>query len=564
MKYLLLSLLLIACLNDKKIDSPYSTGIYSQYAVVSPDILASKIAADILKEGGNSFDAAIALQFALAVIHPQAGDLGGGGFMVYHLANGKVSSLDFREQAPLASTPKMYLDKKGNVIKGLSTYSALAVGVPGLVDGMVKLHKKYATMPWKKLIQYSIDLAEKGYRINKNIAALYNKYQKDFIKITHSKHPYIKNTPWKAGDKVLRLKLAKTLNEIRDFGRKGFYEGSVAKAIVEEMKARNGIISYQDLKSYRSYWRDIIKANYKDYSVYSMAPPSSGGIVIAQVLAAIEPYNIGKYKFQSTKSIQYLVEAMRRSFADRAYFLGDSDFVKIPQNKLLSKEYIKQRMSDINLKQATKSSAISHGKLPLKVYEESFETAHYSIVDSYGNAVSTTFTLNSNFGSKIYVEKAGFFLNNEMDDFSSKPLTANQYGLIGSRANEIRPKKRMLSSMSPTIVKKNNKLFMVLGAPGGPTIISNVLQTFLNVVEYGMTMQQAVDAPRFHHQYLPDVIMHEPKAISTDVRKNLVKLGYKFKNFNRRVGENNAIHIKGGKLEVGVDSRGKANGAAGL
>ena len=545
--------------------APQKPATFKHAIAVTPHIQASNIAKEIMKGGGNVFDATVAAGFALAVIHPQACDLGGGGFAVYRLADGTLGSLDFREKAPQKAHAGMFLDENRNVIKGLSTQGGLAVGVPGMVDGMIKLNHKLGKIPLRLLMQPAITLARQGFAISAPMAKLLNRFQKAFKKANKESNPFIKDTKWQQGDVIVRPNLARTLQRIADLGRAGFYSGKTARSLVSSITKHKGIINYQDLIKYKSVWRNPIVSEYKDYQLISMSLPSSGGICLTQILKAAEPYDLKTYGFQSSHSIALLTEAMRRSFADRTQFLGDSDFVKIPLSTLLSPQYIQKRMADFSFTNATKSSQISHGKIDKALFEESFETAHYSIVDQKGNAVSITVTLNSNFGSKIYVEKAGIFLNNEMDDFSKKTKTPNQFGLFGTTANEVRPGKRMLSSMTPTIITKNDKLFMLLGSPGGPTIITNVAQTFLNVAEYGMNIQQAVDAPRFHHQYLPDVIKHEPNAISANVRKRLKKLGYKLQSFNRRIGQTNAIMVTKQGLQAGVDSRGeKENGADGF
>ncbi|MBE0651333.1 MAG: gamma-glutamyltransferase [Bacteroidales bacterium] len=515
---------------------------------------ASKIGIKILKEGGNAFDAMIATSFALAVSYPFAGNIAGGGFMVYQTRDGKTGTLDFREKAPLAASRNMYLDSHGNVIKGASTLGGLSVGVPGTIDGLFQVYKKFGTLPFDSLIQPAIDLAKKGVVVTKKQAERINHYRKYFAMENGLTIPLDKD--WKAGDTIKYPQLAKTLERIRDNGRKEFYEGETADMLVSYLKKHGGIITKKDLAQYQAKWRKAIVFDYKDARIISMPPPSSGGVCIAEILNAIEPFPVATNGHNTTKYIQLLTEAERRAFADRDYFLGDADYVKMPIDTLISPAYARRRMANFSWKHATPSSEIAHGDI--NGFHESMETTHFSIVDKFGNAVSVTTTLNGAYGSKLYVPEGGFFLNNEMDDFSSKPGTPNQFGLIGGEANSIQPGKRMLSSMSPTIIDRKGKLYMVLGSPGGSTIITSVVQTFLNVYEFNMTMQQAVDAPRFHMQWLPDDIQMEPGRFSLSLQDSLHKLGYTIDTTNAPViGKVDAILIMpDGKLEGGADYRG--------
>lgn len=550
----LLPLFLSNCSSSNKTTIPSTKGLTTEKAmVVSAHPDASRIGMEILKKGGNAYDAAIATQFALAVAHPTAGNIGGGGFMVYRHHSGETGALDYRETAPAAATETMYQDSAGNVIEGLSTAGHLAVGVPGTVDGMIKIHQKLGSMPFAELIQPAIDLAQHGVVLTEKEAKALNGAKERFIE--NNKHlPYlVRQEPWKTGDTLRHPDLARSLERIRDKGREGFYAGETADLFVKEMQRGGGIITHQDLQDYKAVWRDVVKGKYKDYTVISMSPPSSGGIALLQLLSMVEPYDLKDYGWQSAKTVQVMTEAERRVYADRATYLGDPDFVKVPAEQLLDPTYLKERMSSFNFEKATPSSAIKAGEL--LVYE-SDQTTHFSIVDPFGNAVSITTTLNGNYGSKVVVEGAGFLLNNEMDDFSVKPGVPNMFGLIGGKANAVEPGKRMLSSMTPSILEKDEKLYMVVGTPGGSTIITSVFQTILNVIEHGMSMQEAVAAPRFHHQWLPDEIQHEPKAISSpEVRATLQQKGYKLQE-RAPYGRVDAILVlPDGKLEGGADPR---------
>jgi len=476
-----------------------------QGAVVSAREEASKIGVEILKKGGNAFDAMVATSFALTVVFPNAGNITGGGFMVYRTSSGDIGSIDYRELAPMSSTEDMYLDKEGKANEDLSRTGGLAVGVPGSVAGILEVHKKMGSLPLSELIQPSIELAEKGFLVTEKQATSLNSKRDEFIKVNGRETFYGKT--FKKGDTIKNPNLAKALTEISKHGNKGFYEGWVAESMVQKINKTGGKILLEDFKSYEPKWRKPIVFNYKDLRVISMGPPSSGGICLAQMMKMIEPFNIGDLEYKSYEAMHLMIEAERRSYADRSYFLGDPDFVSIPEYHLISSDYLSERMLNYNPLVATKSSDISYGDI---VVAESDETTHFSILDSFGNAVSVTTTLNGSYGSKVFVDEIGVFMNNEMDDFSSKPGSPNMFGLIGGKANSIKPKKRMLSSMTPTIVERKGKLFLILGTPGGSTIITSVFQTILNAYEYKMGIQESIDSPRFHHQWVPDSVRFEP------------------------------------------------------
>ena len=550
-----LLVLAVGACTASKVTTGRQKGVVAKHGmVVSAKEEASKIGLAILKKGGNAFDAMIATELALAVAYPNAGNIGGGGFMVYRLANGEKGALDYREKAPNKAHRDMYLDEQGNVIPDKSTLGALAIGVPGTIDGLFEVHKKFGSLPIAELFQPAIDLARNGVVITPLQADFYmGKNLAEIKKANNYKTPF--DNGWKAGERFKYEQLAQTLERIRDNGRTEFYEGETAKRIVNYVQELGGILSLEDLKNYHSQWRTPVTFNYKNYTVSSMPLPSSGGLCIAQILKSVEPYKIGQYPHNGDQYVQLLVEAERRAYADRAYYLGDPDFVKVPTETLLSEKYLKDRMSSFTWDKASKSSEVGHGQIS---GYESDETTHYSIVDSKGNAVAVTTTLNTNYGSKVYVKDGGFFLNNHMDDFSIKPGVPNSYGLVGSEKNAIEPNKRMLSSMSPTIVEEDGKLRMVIGTPGGSTIITSVLQCMLNVFEYGMTMQESVSKPRFHHQWLPDDVMFEPKGFDPAVIAKLKAKGYVPKEENFVIiGRVDAILVeKDGTLEGGADPRG--------
>jgi len=523
--------------------------------VVSSDSLATQVGVEILKKGGNAVDAAVAVGFALAVTYPQAGNIGGGGFMVIRMANGETVTIDFREKAPMKASENMFLDENGNFVPEKSQVGHLSVGVPGSVAGLLLALEKYGTMSRREVLEPAIELAEKGFIVNEGLANAFKNAFEHFKKFPSTMRYFSKNgQPYSAGDRLVQKDLAKVLKLIRDKGRDGFYKGKVADLIVKEMKRGGGLITYEDLENYQPVLRKPVVGNYRGYEIISMGPPSSGGVCLIELLNILENFDLKKYGFGSSYTIHYLVEAMKRVYADRAEYLGDPDFVQIPLDKLLSKEYAKELASEIDTFYATPSSRIIRSVSPTS---EGVHTTHYSVVDRWGNVVAVTTTINSYFGSMVAVDGAGFFLNNEMDDFSAKPGAPNQFGLLGSKANSIQPGKRMLSSMTPTIVLKNGKPFLVLGSPGGSTIITSVLQVILNVVDFGMNIQEAVDSPRIHHQWYPDQIFFERRGLPRDVIENLERRGHKLVERAGYQGEVQAILIDENGVKYGaVDPRG--------
>ena len=488
-----------------------------QPAVVSARKEATQIGLEIMKKGGNAYDAMIATHLALAVVHPTAGNIGGGGFFVYKDQDGTSGTLDFREMAPGNAFKDMYLDKDGNVIPDMSTLGGAAVGVPGSISAIFEIHSKFGSLPIEELFKPAIDLSKNGYVVTEKQSNSLTGKLEDFIKINGDKSLYSKR--YFEGDTIINIKFAETLKKISEFGPKAFYEGEIAEMIVNDVKKSGGIMTIDDLKNYKSVWRDPVKFKYKDLEIISMSLPSSGGILIGQMLKSIEDYDIKSFGHNSVEAIQLMVELERRAYADRSHFMGDPDFMNLPVYELIDKKYVNDRMKNFSWDKATPSSEVKHGNI---IINESDETTHYSIIDKYGNSVSVTTTLNNSYGSKVFVEEGGFFLNNEMDDFSSKPGYPNFYGLIGSKANSIKAGKRMLSSMTPTIVLKDNKPSLIVGTPGGSTIITSVLQTILNVYEFDMDIQDAVNAPRFHHQWLPDVVIFEEGSLDK-VKDSILK-----------------------------------------
>ena len=550
----------IALLVESCSEPPYKdyqstkTAYSTSGMVVSAHPLASDAGAEILQKGGNAVDASIAVQLALAVVYPRAGNLGGGGFMVYRSADGEINTLDYRERAPMSAHRDMYLDSAGNVIADLSLKGHLAAGVPGTVAGLVEAHREYGALPFAQLVEPAIRLARRGFAISAIEADRLNTYGPLIAEFNDHSIPFVQEGEFQVGQVLIQKDLAKTLQRIASSGRDGFYTGETAEMIVSEMASGDGIITHSDLADYRALWRPAIVTEYKEYKVIGMPPPSSGGIAVAQMLELVEPYPIAKWGADDIRTIHLMAEAERRAFADRAHFLGDPAFAEVPTETLLSIDYLDQRMSDFSPDSATVSENIAAGDVIVTL--ESYETTHLSVVDKEGNAVSVTTTLNSNYGCKVMVDGAGFFLNNEMDDFSAKPGVPNQFGLIGNEANAIQPGKRMLSSMTPTIIEKNNEFFMTIGTPGGSTIITSVFQVFLDVVEFEMTASQAVARDRFHHQWLPDEIRHEPGIFSDQTTVTLQEMGHELREV-KSIGLVEVIHrLSDGRLEGAADPRG--------
>ncbi len=495
-------------------------GEFKQAAVSSAHPLASMVGAVVMKKGGNAFDAAIAAQLVLAVVYPNAGNIGGGGFLLGRKANGELIGIDYREAAPEKANRDMYLDNNGNAQLNLSQNGHLASGIPGTVAGLFAT-LVHAKLPFAQLIQPAIDIAEMGYVLTEKEAASLNGVKEAIAKSSTQSNVFVKSTKWKVGDTLVQKELASTLKRIQQEGQKGFYEGRTAELIVAEMQRGNGIVSLNDLKNYQAKMRTPLSFNYKGHQVISFAPPSSGGILLAQMLKMTERYPLNKYGFQTKKSVQLMIEAERRAYADRAAFMGDPDFFKVPVKTLMSDAYLTKRMSDYDSEKAGVSADIKAG-----VIKESEETTHLSIVDAQGNMVAVTTTLNNSYGCRTVVGGAGFLLNNEMDDFSVKPGVPNMYGAIGGEANAIQPGKRMLSSMTPTLVLKENKPFLVIGTPGGTTIPTSVYQAIVNIIDFNMSVGDAIDKPKFHHQWLPDEVMIE-NDFDADTKEQLQKMGYK-------------------------------------
>jgi len=549
------SLLFASCSNTRRQLEAHKTSpeTFNKAAVVTAHPIASEVGVMVLKKGGNAIDAAVAVQFALAVVYPNAGNIGGGGFMLYRNNKGQYDALDFRETAPNQAHRDMYLDAQKNVIPDLSLYSALASGIPGSVAGMWDAHQKYGKLAWKELLLPAIELARKGFKISERQAGEFEGHKDRFVKLNPTGAAIIKNTAWKTGDLFVQEELANTIERIANEGRDGFYKGKTADLLIAEMNKGKGIITHEDLTGYQALWRAPIASNYRGHKVVSMPPPSSGGTSLLALLKSVEQFPLQRWGFQTDSTIRVIVEAERYVYANRAKYLGDPDFINIPVQQLIDSTKNAAKLNPFNFHQATLSKNVNADVIP---GYESEQTTHFNIVDEQGNAVSITTTLNDSYGSGVIVDGAGFLLNNEMDDFSIKTGVPNMYGLTGEKANEIQPGKRMLSSMTPTILEKDGKLFMVVGTPGGSTIITSVFQTILNVIDFGQNAQSAVSSPRFHHQWLPDHIDVEQDAIDATLRDKLTKDGYVI-NPRGTIGRvENILILPNGKLQTGADPRG--------
>jgi len=549
------SLLFASCSNTRRQLDAYKTNpeTFNKAAVVTAHPIASEVGVMVLKKGGNAIDAAVAVQFSLAVVYPNAGNIGGGGFMLFRNNKGQYDALDFRETAPKQAHRDMYLDAQKNVIPDLSLYSALASGVPGSVAGMWDAHQKYGKLAWKELLLPAIELARKGFKISERQAREFESHKERFVKLNPTGAAIIKNTTWKTGDLFVQEDLANTIERIANEGRNGFYKGKTADLLIAEMNKGKGIITHEDLTSYKAVWRAPIASSYRGHKVVSMPPPSSGGTSLLALLKSVEQFPLQRWGFQTDSAIRVIVEAERHVYANRAKYLGDPDFINVPVQQLIDSTKNAAKLNRFNFHQATLSKNVNADVIP---GYESEQTTHFNIVDEQGNAVAITTTLNDSYGSGVIVDGAGFLLNNEMDDFSVKTGVPNMYGLTGEKANEIQPGKRMLSSMTPTILEKDGKLFMVVGTPGGSTIITSVFQTILNVIDFGQNAQAAVNSPRFHHQWLPDRIDVEKDAIDTTLRDKLTRDGYVI-NPRGTIGRvENILILPNGKLQAGADPRG--------
>lgn len=544
----------VSVVGPGKAINPYKYSIvkkatYAKAAVSSAHPLASQVGALIMKQGGNAFDAAIATQLALAVVFPGAGNLGRGGFLLARRSNGELLGLDYREAAPVAASRDMYLDAQGNANISLSQNGHLASGIPGTVAGLFAT-MPYAKLPFAKLVQPAIDLAEHGFVVTEREASSLNSTRESFLKYSTRPTAFTKEGRWKAGDTLVQKELAATLKRMQKDGAAGFYEGETAKLIVEEMQRGKGIITLEDLKSYTAKLREPIRFNYRDHEIISFAPPSSGGILIAQMMKMIEKFPMNSYGFQTAASVQLMIEAERRAYADRAQHMGDPDFWKVPVDTLMSEHYLAERMKDYDPNKAGVSTQINAGAV-----SESEETTHLSVIDAAGNLVAVTTTLNGGYGSRTVVGGAGFLLNNEMDDFSVKPGVPNMYGALGGEANAIVPGKRMLSSMTPTLMLKNKKPYLTIGTPGGTTIPTSVFQALVNLIDFKMDLDDAINKPKFHHQWFPDEVVIERDFLA-DTKKKLEAMGYRVKE-RSAIGRTEGIRIlSNGQRESVADKRG--------
>ncbi len=552
MRYFLLLFWVGLVFSCKTSEEPKIGLITENAMVVSAHPLASEVGKQIMEEGGNAVDAAIAVHMALAVVYPEAGNIGGGGFFVIRNQDGSTHSLDFRERGPLLAHRDMYLDEDGEVIDRKSIKGHLAAGVPGAVDGMARAHERFGSLPWKQLIQPAIDLAERGFVLSEAEAAKFNRAKENFNQYSTVNPSQFTGKEWEENDTLVQSQLAETLKLIRDQGRDGFYKGQTAKYIVEEMERGEGIISYEDLEKYESTWRAPLEGTYKNFKLITMGPPSSGGIIILQMLGILEDREISRNGEAYAEYLHLKTEMERRIYADRATYMADADYYPVPVQELLDRNYLSQRFQTFNPEKATPSDEIAAGK----ILSMSEETTHFSIVDPEGNAVACTTTLNGGMGSSVVVDGAGFILNNEMDDFSIKPGHPNMFGVLGGEANQIEPGKRMLSSMTPTILEKDGQLFMVVGTPGGSTIPTSVFQAIVNVVEFGMGMQQAVNEPRFHSQWQPELIFYEKEGMDQGIKSAMENKGHSFSERGGIGRVDGILVLPDGRLEGGADPRG--------
>lgn len=544
------------------VDAP--TVVHGKQAVVATrSPYASAVGVEVLEQGGNAVDAAVAMGFALAVAYPSAGNLGGGGFMVLRLANGEVAVNDHRETAPAKASRTMYQDEDGNVVPGLSTASHLAVGVPGTVAGLLDVLARYGTLSRQAAIAPALRLAREGFVLPADLAGQFERQRENFAPYPASLAAFAKpdGSAYAAGEVFRQPDLAATLERISAKGRDGFYQGETADLIVSEMMRGGGLISHEDLAGYRAKWREPIRGSYRGYEVLSMPPPSSGGVLLVQLLNMLEGYDVGEMGFGSAEKAHLYIEAARRAYADRAEHLGDPDYYDVPIAMLTDKAYAARRLEDFDPLRASDSADVGAGQ-PLPA--ESPETTHVSVLDAAGNAVAYTTTLNLGYGAKIVVPGGGFLLNNEMDDFSSKPNTPNAFGLVGGVANAIEPGKRMLSSMTPTILTRDGEPVLVTGSPGGSTIITTVLQVVLNVVDHGMALDEAVAAPRMHHQWLPNRVVYEPDALTPAALAMLQERGHvNLRQIGFGIGDANSAMRVGDAL-VGASDRRNKGAAAGF
>jgi gamma-glutamyltranspeptidase/glutathione hydrolase len=524
-----------------------------KHMVVTAHPLASEAGLIILKKGGNAIDAMVAVHFVLAVVYQRAGNIGGGGYLIYRRNHYDIQALDFRETAPELASRNMYIQQNGHINDSVSKDGHLASGIPGSVAGIYDAHKEHGTLPWKTLLQSAISYAENGFLLTEKEAEELNKNRLDFKRLNNHKTVFYQDIPWKTGDKIVQKDLANTLRMIQKYGKDGFYKGAIADLIVKEMKSGGGIITHKDLSEYKPIWHKPIEFTYRDsFTVYTMPPSSAGGMILNEMMNMSETINLHLLGFHTTASIHWMAETEKRAYADRAVYCGDADYYNVPIKGLTAKNYAKHRISTFNPMKTIPSEQMKEGTLQYA----SEETTHYSIVDSYGQAVSVTTTLNGNYGSRVIVKGAGFVLNNEMDDFSVKPGTPNMFGLIGAEANAIQPGKRMLSSMTPLIVQKNDSLFLIAGTPGGATITTSMYQLLINMIDFDMSLQQAIHSPRFHHQWLPDILYHEADCFDTATKKELEQIGYTLKQ-RSAIGRIDAIYIAPDTSIEGIgDNRG--------